>query len=72
MTTTGGYERWELELKALRTELAQLREEQRAMAASIEQLLTTFRGLATHLGIATEPYGRKGGGSASRDVPGFA
>ncbi len=72
MAETGGYERWELELRALRAELAQMREEQKEMAAAIEQLVTTFRGLATHLGIATEPYRRKGSGGSSRDVPGFA
>lgn len=72
MSSSGASERWEAELKGLRAELALLREEQRQMAAAIEQLLTTFRGLATHLGIATEPYGKRGRGSADRDLPGFA
>lgn len=71
MSSNGAAERWEVELKGVRAELALLREEQRQMAAAIDQLLTTFRGLATHLGIATEPYGKRGGGSSSRDVPGF-
>ncbi len=62
----------ELELRALRAEIAQLRQEQKEMAAAVEQLLTTFRGLATHLGISTEPYGRRGAGTSGRDLPGFA
>lgn len=72
MTDTGGREGLELELRALRAEVAQMRQEQKEMAAAIDQLISTFRGLATHLGIATEPYGRRGSGGSSRDVPGFA
>ena len=72
MTTGGSPQGWELELKAVRAEIALLRQEQKEMAAAIEQLLTTFRGLATHLGISTEPYGKRGSGGSSRDVPGFA
>lgn len=71
MTGSTGAERWEAELKGLRAEVSLLREEQRQMAVAIDQLLTTFRGLATHLGIATEPYGKRGAGASSRDVPGF-
>jgi hypothetical protein len=65
-------DRWEAELRALREELAHLRAEQREMAQAINQLVTTFRSLATHLGIAAEPYVKKGGRPAERDVPGFA
>jgi hypothetical protein len=65
-------ERWEAELRALREELGQLRAEQREMAQAINQLVTTFRSLATHLGIAAEPYGKKGSRTSERDVPGFA
>jgi hypothetical protein len=54
----------------LRQELAELRREQREMAKSIDQLVTTFRSLATHLGIAAEPYVQKG--EKQRDLPGFA
>ncbi len=71
MTAVGGSDRWEAELKALRAELNAFRQEQREMATAINQLLTTFRGLAAHLGIATEPYGGRGGRSADRDLPGF-
>ena len=64
-------DRWEIELRLLRQELQELRQEQREMAKSIEQLVTTFRMLATHLGIASEPYSGRGKSSGSRDVPGF-
>ncbi len=65
-------ERWEAELRALRDELERLRAEQREMATAIQELVTTFRTLATHLGIASEPYARKGDTSRDRDLPGFA
>jgi len=64
-------DRWEIELRLLREELQQLRNEQREMAKAIDQLVTTFRLLATHLGIAAEPYGKGGTASNHRDVPGF-
>lgn len=65
--------RWEVELRSLREELQKLRAEQHEMAQSIGQLVQTFRTLATHLGIASEPYVRKGGEPPSdRDLPGFA
>ncbi|MGD0256526.1 MAG: hypothetical protein ABSB90_01410 [Thermoplasmata archaeon] len=54
----------------LRQEIQELRREQKEMAAAINQLVTTFRALAAHLGIAGEPYARKGGND--RDLPGFA
>ncbi len=62
----------EVELRAVRQELERLRSDQREMAAAIQELVTTFRTLATHLGIAAEPYGRKGESNRGRDVPGFA
>ena len=65
--------RWEVELRSLREELQQLRAEQKELAQAVQQLTQTFRTLATHLGIAAEPYVRKGGDpSADRDLPGFA
>ncbi len=63
---------WEAELRALREELQELRTEQREMAQAINQLVTTFRSLATHLGIAAEPYQRKGSSGRASDPPGFA
>jgi hypothetical protein len=62
-------EHWEAEVRMLRQELAELRQEQRRMAQSIDQLVTTFRSLATHLGIAAEPYVKKG--ERPSDLPGF-
>ncbi len=63
---------WQVELQAIREELQRMRAEQREMAAAISELVTTFRTLATHLGIASEPYVRKGDPGTSRDLPGFA
>jgi hypothetical protein len=66
-------DRWEIELRALHEELRQFRTEQREMAKAIGELVTTFRTLATHLGIAAEPYVRKGKPENDRDLPpGFA
>jgi hypothetical protein len=59
------------ELGALRRELSELHAEQREMAKALEELSATFRSLALHLGIAAEPY-KKRGDSSRRDLPGFA
>jgi hypothetical protein len=73
MTIGSDEARWEVELRSLREELTQLRAEQQEMAQAIHQLLQTFRTLAAHLGIAAEPYVRKGSDPpADRDLPGFA
>jgi len=73
MTVGSDEARWEVELRSLREELEKMREEQREMAQAISQLLQTFRTLAAHLGIAAEPYVRKGSEPpADRDLPGFA
>lgn len=66
-------DRWEAELRQLRHELSELRQEQKQLSIAIQQLVTTFQSLATHLGIAAEPYGRKGGRGRSDDsLRGFA
>jgi hypothetical protein len=70
VTSGPGEDHWEAELRMLRQEIQELRKEQKEMAAAINQLVTTFRALAAHLGIAGEPYARKGGND--RDLPGFA
>lgn len=72
MAHTGGTTGWEIEIKALREELQLLRAEQHETAAAVKELVTTFRALATHLGIASEPYARKGEPGRERDLPGFA
>lgn len=66
-----GEDRWEAELRSLREELSAMRKEQREMAKAIAELVTTFRMLATHLGIAAEPYTRRSSSSDARDLPGF-
>lgn len=73
MTVGSDEARWEVELRNLREELQQLRAEQKEMAQAVHQLVQTFRTLAAHLGIASEPYVRKGSEPpADRDLPGFA
>ena len=63
----------EAEVRALRQEVAELRAEQKAMARAIEEMTQTFRTLAVHLGIASEPYKKPAAGSGrDREVPGFA
>lgn len=71
MSLGTGPDRWEAELRSLRQELQELRQEQREMAKAIGELVTTFRSLAVHLGIASEPYARRQGRAEARDVPGF-
>ncbi len=72
MSPSNSPERWEVELLAVREQLAQMSAEQQKMAAAIQELVSTFRALATHLGIAAEPYVRKDDSSRRRDLPGFA
>ena len=62
----------EAELRALRDELRALRAEQQEMAQAINQLVATFRMIATHLGIAAEPYGRGEARKSGNEPPGFA
>ncbi len=70
MTLPSEKDRWEVELRQLREELHALREEQRELARSIDQLVQAFRSIATHLGITAEPYAKKE--KRDRDLPGFA
>lgn len=67
----GSPDRVQAELNALRTEIAELRNEQHEMARAIDQLVQTFRQLAVHLGIAAEPYKKSGKPTAEREIPGF-
>jgi len=63
----------EAEVRALRQEVAEMRAELKAAQRAIEEMTQTFRSLAVHLGIASEPYKKQGGGSDSRkEIPGFA
>lgn len=71
MSPSSEGDRWEVELRALKEELRELHQEQREMARAIDQLVTTFRTLAAHLGIASEPYVRRDRSEGSRDLPGF-
>lgn len=68
---SGGENRFLAELGVLRQELAELRREQRELAQAVGELTQTFKALATHLGVAAEPYKRSGKGSEGREIPGF-
>jgi hypothetical protein len=59
------------EVHALRQEVAQLRAEQKELQAAMEEMTRTFRVIATHLGIASEPYKRGGDAPRQREIPGF-
>lgn len=71
MSGSSSEQHWEAELRMLRQELAELRAEQQELVRSVNQLATTFRTLATHLGIASEPYNRKETGRSRESPPGF-
>ena len=59
------------EVRALRQEVAELRAEQKTLLAAMDEMNRTFRALATHLGIASEPYKRSGEPPTQREIPGF-
>jgi hypothetical protein len=59
------------EVRALRQEVAELRAEQKELQAAMEEMTRTFRVIATHLGIASEPYKRGGDAPRQREIPGF-
>jgi hypothetical protein len=64
--------RWtRAEFEALRRELAEMRAEQRELAKAVDQLSQTFRSVAIHLGIASEPYRKRSETERERDLPGF-
>jgi prefoldin subunit 5 len=72
VSATSSENHWEAELRMLRQELAELRAEQQELVRAVNQLATTFRTLATHLGIAAEPYNRKETRDSQPNLPGFA
>jgi hypothetical protein len=73
MADSSGRSVVEAEVRALRQEVAELRAEQKAMARAIDEMTQTFRSLAVHLGIASEPYKKNAASSGrDRDLPGFA
>jgi hypothetical protein len=68
----GETERWIGELAQLRQEIAELRAEQQELGRAVGELAKTFRALAVHCGIASEPYAKSKGSERPRDAPGFA
>lgn len=71
MSEGGGSERWLAEIGALRRELAEMRQEQRELARVVQELSQTFRNLAIHLGVASEPYTKGARDPGQREIPGF-
>jgi hypothetical protein len=62
-----------LEIATLRHDIGELRREQQEMRVQLDELVKTFKALAIHLGIASEPYRKNSGETErSRDLPGFA
>jgi len=60
------------EVRALRQEVAELRAGQAALMKAVEEMTQTFRSIAVHLGIASEPYKKGGAGGSKKEIPGFA
>lgn len=71
MSDAGTHGVVEGEVRALRQEVAELRAEQKALLHAVEEMSATFRTLALHLGIASEPYKKGGGAESRREIPGF-
>lgn len=59
-----------MKIDDLKIELSQLKKQQVELSAGIQELLETFRQLAQHMGVATEPYRR--GKKDNSPPPGFA
>lgn len=57
------------EIESLRRELEGMRAEQRELTRSVDELTQTFRALAQHLGIASEPYGSRSAGDRGGSAP---
>ncbi|HEY6238343.1 MAG TPA: hypothetical protein VIZ68_04065 [Thermoplasmata archaeon] len=60
------------EVRALRQEVADLRSGQKEILRAVEEMTRTFRALAVHLGIASEPYKKDPEGDRKTEMPGFA
>lgn len=65
-------DRWaeaSLKLEELKQEVEALKQQQRELAEGVGELLQTFRSLAMHMGVTTEPY--RPGSKKSTPPPGF-
>ncbi|HZY70440.1 MAG TPA: hypothetical protein VFF67_05620 [Thermoplasmata archaeon] len=71
MTSGKESDRVEAMFAQLSEAITQLRAEQRELARAVDQLTQTFRSLATHLGIAAEPYVKSGRDAKTKEIPGF-
>lgn len=48
-----------MKIDDVKVELEQMRKQQAELNGAIQELLETFRQLAQHMGVATEPYRRE-------------
>ena len=71
MADSGNRSVVEGEVRALRQEVAELRAEQKALHEAIDEMSQTFRTIAVHLGIASEPYRKSAEPERKREIPGF-
>ena len=65
-------DRWvelNVRLEELKRQVDALQTQQETLVESIQELTKTFRGLAVHLGIATDAYRLSGGSSARSKEP---
>jgi prefoldin subunit 5 len=60
------------EINALRQELGEVQKAQAELGRAMEQMTSTFRAIATHLGIAAEPYRTRSASRREEGPPGFA
>jgi len=72
MSGASGGSAVEGEVRALRQEVAELRNGQQELLRAVEEMTRTFRTLAVHLGIASEPYKKEGSSDRKKEMPGFA
>jgi hypothetical protein len=72
MGDASSYPVLEAEIRALRQELGELRDEQKAVLRAVEEMTQTFRSLAVQLGLASEPYKKGAARAERRESPGFA
>ncbi|MCI4322600.1 MAG: hypothetical protein L3K03_01010 [Thermoplasmata archaeon] len=60
------------EINALRQEIGEMQKAQAELGRAMEQMTLTFRAIATHLGIAAEPYRTRSATRRDEGPPGFA
>jgi prefoldin subunit 5 len=59
------------EINALRQDIAQMQQAQAELGRAMQEMTQTFRAIATHLGIAAEPYRTRSASRREEGPPGF-